>query len=345
MAYPGIGETDRSPLLVTGLPRSGTSWVGKMLQLSGQAVYVNEPMNPHHRPGRSPGVLDAKVDYAYQYICPENEAPWLRAFRDTVRLRYHVTAELRTNRAVSDLARMGRTVAAFSRGRVKHLRALVDDPYAVLSSRWFAERLGARTVVLVREPVSWVASWERLGWTHYFHNLLEQPLLMRDYLDRFADELRAAIGSADSLAKNALLWKVTYATIAQMHRESGLLHLVRYEDLASDPVEGFRQLYDVCGLDYTDDVARKIAAATTARTESGGAMAWTLRGGLSKTAYRPMDSRAALARSRTYLCPEAAARVEEITADSVAQLDGLVYQPAWPLRRGVTAKQFDVSRP
>ena len=41
---------ERSPILVTGLPRSGTSWVGKMLAASGELVYVNEPLNPQHPP-------------------------------------------------------------------------------------------------------------------------------------------------------------------------------------------------------------------------------------------------------------------------------------------------------
>ena len=56
------------PLLVTGLPRSGTSWTGKMLEASGQVVYVNEPLNPRRPPGRSPGVLNASVTHRFQKI-------------------------------------------------------------------------------------------------------------------------------------------------------------------------------------------------------------------------------------------------------------------------------------
>src|SRR5436309_312642 len=47
-----------SPILVTGMPRSATSWVGKMLDASGEVVYINEPLNPEHPPGRTPGVRD-----------------------------------------------------------------------------------------------------------------------------------------------------------------------------------------------------------------------------------------------------------------------------------------------
>ena len=75
-------------VLVTGIPRAGTSWVGRMLDASGRYVYINEPMSPHHPPGGSPGVLRARVPHRFQYICAANEAEYLEPFRDTLALRY-----------------------------------------------------------------------------------------------------------------------------------------------------------------------------------------------------------------------------------------------------------------
>jgi hypothetical protein len=87
------------------MPRTATSWVGKMLEASGALVYVNEPLNPQHPPGRSPGVLRADVQHAFQYISEDNEHLWLPAYRDTVRLRFHPLAEVRRNHAPYDLLR------------------------------------------------------------------------------------------------------------------------------------------------------------------------------------------------------------------------------------------------
>jgi hypothetical protein len=114
--------------------------VGKLLLASGELTYVNEPLNPEHPPGHSPGVLGATVDQGYQYIHHGNEDGWLAAFNDTVRLRYHVGAELRRNRSPYDLARMARYATSFLVGRVLGRRALVDDPYAMLASEWLADR-------------------------------------------------------------------------------------------------------------------------------------------------------------------------------------------------------------
>lgn len=65
-----------SPILVTGIHRSGTTWVGKMLAASGQVTYINEPLNVQHRPG----IFQAKVPYWYTYITRENEQLYLPAF-------------------------------------------------------------------------------------------------------------------------------------------------------------------------------------------------------------------------------------------------------------------------
>ncbi|TDC00968.1 sulfotransferase family protein [Nonomuraea longispora] len=295
----------RAPVLVTGLPRSGTSWTGKMLTAGGELVYVNEPLNPQHPPGRCPGVLRAEVTHRFQYICDDNAATWLPAFRDTVALRYHWLAELRANHSPYDLARLVLYGTAFTLGRLAGRRALLDDPFAVLSAGWFARRLGCRVIALVRDPVSFVASWQRLGWTVHVHELLEQPLLVRDHPDLL--ELRALAGSHDRIAKAAALWRATRSILA---RTPGIL-TTSYESLAADPLPRFRELYDHAGLTWTPAAERRIRRACTGRSRAGDGFAWS---GLSRTAYRPMDSRQALRDAARGLTPEDVARVRTLTA-------------------------------
>ncbi|GIH99093.1 sulfotransferase [Planobispora takensis] len=296
-----------TPVLVTGLPRSGTSWAGKMLAASGELVYVNEPLNPSHRPGRSPGVLDAEVTHRFQYISADDDATWLRAFTDTVALRYRFLAELRRNRAPYDLARMVRYGTAFTFGRLTGRRALLDDPFALLSAGWFAGRLGCRVIVMVRDPVAFAGSWQRLGWTVYFHELLEQPLLVRDHPR--VEELRPLVGSQDRLAKAAALWRVTTAVAADLAARHPEILLVSYEDLATDPLTGFRRLYDWAGLTWTPAAESRISRACTAPASCGRGFAWH---GLSRTAFRPTDSRRALAEASSRLTPAEARRVLEL---------------------------------
>ncbi|MGW4472189.1 sulfotransferase [Nonomuraea sp. NPDC004354] len=294
-----------NPVLVTGLPRSGTSWVGKMLAASGELVYVNEPLNPQHPPGRCPGVLRAGVTHRFQYICDDNSADWLPAFRDTVALRYGWLAELRANRSPYDLARLVRYGTAFAWGRRTGRRALLDDPFAVLSASWFARTLGCTVIALVRDPVSLAGSWTRLGWTVYFHELLEQPLLVRDHPE--VEELRALVGSQDRIAKICALWRVARAVLA---RAEGVT-VVSYEDLAGAPLPGFRRLYDLAGLRWSPAAERRVTRACTTPGTAERGFAWS---GLSRTAYRPMDSSSALHSYRDRLTDAEIATIRTLTS-------------------------------
>ena len=311
------------PLLVTGMPRTATSWVGKMLEASGGLVYVNEPMNPQHPPGRSPGVLRAEVTHAFQYISEDNEREWLPAFRDTVRLRFHPLAELRRNHRPYDLARTAKYTAGFALGRLRGRRALLDDPYAVFAAPWLSRRVGCRVVVTVRDPVATVSSWRRLGWAPRLGELLAQPALVRDRLARFAPDLEAAVAAngdrADGIGQASLLWRVIYGTVAGYRDEVPGLEVVRHEDLSADPVPAFASLYERLGLPFGPAAEQAIRAATSAGA-GGGAMRWSVSGGgVSKTAARRLDSRANLQVWRERLTDEEVATIREATAD-VAEL-------------------------
>src|SRR4029453_10926731 len=59
----------RRPLLVTGAHRSGTTWVGRMIDLSPEGGYINEPFNPHHQPG----ICGCRFPLWFQYVNRDNE--------------------------------------------------------------------------------------------------------------------------------------------------------------------------------------------------------------------------------------------------------------------------------
>lgn len=303
-------------LLVTGLPRSGTSWVGKMLEGRGRLVYVNEPMNPSHPPGRSPGVLDASVEHYFHYICDDNADQWRRAFADTLALRYRLGRELATNRHPYDLARAARYASLFAVGRLRRYGALIDDPYALFSAEWLARTFDIPAVVLVRDPVAFVGAWRAHRWTVDTSELLSQPLLMRDHLEPSRDELTEVAGSSDWLASTAALWRATYRAIDRLVRTDDRLHLVRYEDLVADPVTAFRDLYARVGLAWTESARQRIVAATTTPDQAPAKrFRWSVRDGLSKTAYRPMASAGALDSYRQRLTDEEIRRTRALTAD------------------------------
>jgi hypothetical protein len=309
------GRANADPILVTGIPRAGTSWVGKMLEASGRFVYVNEPLSPHRPPGQSPGVLRAPVEHRYQYISATNEHRYLEPFRDTLALRYQHRAELRRNRSVPDLLRMVQRSSSFLHGRLRGRAPLIDDPFAVFSAAWFARRLGCQVVIVVRHPAAWISSRRQLGWRTDFTDLLAQESLMDDWLEPYRSEMEQLVGTDDAVAEGALLWRMVYGVVDELRRGVPDMHVVRHEDLSLAPVTEFSRLYAALGLPFGTAIDRTIREAT-----SGGGrdrrVAWSLsKSGLSRTAFRPLDSRANVAKWKRALTAAEISRIRALTAD------------------------------
>jgi hypothetical protein len=313
MTGPARGLDVRRPILVTGMPRSGTTWVGRMLTASGCLGYINEPFNL----AVSPGTFRIPVDYWYVYISPENEARFLPPLLEALEFKYPFLREFWRCRSRTDILHTLRSWRGFARSQ--NLRPLVKEPHAVFSVEWFAERLASEVVVTVRHPAAVVSSWKRLGWSFDFVNLLEQRTLMRDWLEPFRAEMQAALRpEKDLVDRVALLWQVIYSVVGRYQERCTRVHLVRQEDLSRDPVEEYAKLYGALGLAFTSEAAQAVAASSS-------------RGNPKETRVESphetrIDSRANLENWKQRLSDEEISRIRRVTEETV----GLYYSdPEW----------------
>ena len=293
----------RRPILLTGMPRSGTTWVARILTASGEVGHVNEPFNL----AVSPGTLRVPADHWYAYVTAETEDRYLPALTRVLEFEYPLVRELRGCRSRTDVLHTLKWWRDFVRSR--GLRPLVKEPHAVFSAGWFAERLGSDVVVMVREPLAVVSSWKRLEWSFDFANLLEQPVLMRDWLGPFEAEMSAALSPAcDLVDRVALLWRVIYSVVADERFPAA--RLVRHEDLSRDPVRGYAELYEALGLTFTDTVAQAVEASSSSENPA------------ETSVERPhetrIDSRANLQNWRHRLSEEEITRIRKITEETAA---------------------------
>lgn len=242
-----------NPILVTGAHRTGTTWVGRMLTADPSLAYISEPLNVLQRPG----FFGAPVSFWYTYICDENGSDYLPAFQQLLKYRYHYFAELRSLRSFTNLLRMGRNLMVFWRGAFLHQVPLIKDPFAVFSLPWFVQRLNSRVVVTIRHPAAFASSIKRLNWFFDFNDLLNQPLLMRDHLEPYRNEMRS-MAADDIIGQAGLLWTMVYRVVHSISRQLPAIRVVRHEDLSLDPIPGYHRLYDELGLNFTSTVERKI---------------------------------------------------------------------------------------
>jgi hypothetical protein len=258
------GRPPQKPILVTGAIRSGTGWVGQVLAASPDPVgYIWEPFSRLHRQG----TLAIPWRHWFPYVCEENAAPYVRPIERSLAFDYRVGAELRTVRKLKDAGRMGRDWARWQRYRRQRAAPLYKDPIAVYSAEWLAGRFDMDVVCIIRHPCAFAASIKRLNWayTRRFGDLLDQPLLMRDFLGGYADELRDySQREHDIVDQGALLWRVQTEAIVRHRERHGDWTFVRLEDLSREPVERFRDVYDRVGLRWDAGVEAMVRSTSDA---------------------------------------------------------------------------------
>ena len=133
------------------------------------------------------------------------------------------------------------------------------DPIALFSAGWLADTFGMEMLVLIRHPAAFVRSIVRNGWDHPFGDFLAQPLMMRDQLAPFADEIERFAAQEQPLMDQAiLLWNLIHHQIRRFRDERPSWAFLRHEDLSREPVREFRALYERLGLTWTDVVLRTI---------------------------------------------------------------------------------------
>ena len=229
-----------------------------MLAAGGEAAYISEPLNVWHRPG----VMRVPVEHWYFYVCTDNDGVYLPALRETLSFQYHVWDEIKSLRSGRDLLRMARDWNAFLKGSIRKQCPLIKDPFAVFSAPWFADQLKCQVVITVRHPAAFASSLKRLKWSFEFQDLLDQPMLMRDWLEPYRAEM-SAMPPGDVIGQSSLLWRMIYQTVGTYRQTHPDFQLVRHEDLSLDPVNGYQALYTSLGLQFTSKAKEAILRSSS----------------------------------------------------------------------------------
>jgi Sulfotransferase family len=292
-----VSTSAKSPILVTGAHRSGTTWVGKMLALAPGVGYVHEPFNPRFSAGR--------FDRYFTVVTRENEARYAPELERALTFRYELVPRLRKRRRPKDVARTLRDFARVQSLRRRHPRPVMKDPIALLSAEWLAQHFDMDVVVLIRHPAAFASSLKRLGWRHSFATFLDNGRVP-DVIRPFEDEIRAqAREPGDLLEQAALLWRLLYNAVASYRERHAEWVFLRHEDVSLEPVGSFERLYERLGLELTEAARSEIERASATGNPSEPPTPHAVE----------LDSAASLGRWRDELTREEIETLRERTSD------------------------------
>lgn len=140
-------------------------------------------------------------------------------------------------------------------------RPLVKDPIALFSAESIANLFGMEVIVLIRHPAAVVSSYKALNWTHPFSHFLKQPELMEEHLAPFRHEIEDfAKSNYDIVDQAAMLWKLIHYRIVKYQEAQPDWFVIRYKDLASKPIAGYKKIFRHVGLHFSDRTHARIDA-------------------------------------------------------------------------------------
>jgi hypothetical protein len=250
-------------VLVAGLPRSGTTWVGEVLGRTAGARYLHEPDNHLLRPeawwakrrlGPYPE-LRPGADVAPGPDGGDYERLWERAFAGGPARPSPVYAGLKILQRAGAPRVSGR-LASRQRPRPAPGPLVVKSVHCARSLEWAAERFGPAVVIVERHPFGVIASWRKLGWADFLDT------------DRAALRHSAAVLGVDPpppgapwLERAAWHYGVLSSYLEHARRRHPEWLVVRHELLCAGPEPAFRRLAGRLALRFTDDTARFLAAS------------------------------------------------------------------------------------
>jgi Sulfotransferase family len=148
-------------VLITGMPRSGTTLTCSLLNKLPDIVALNEPMNVFEFVGRS----DGEVVQMIEIFCAESRKSLQDEGSATSK---HVGGKIRDNSAVAD--RAGKRVRQTEHGRIEIDKPLSKDfTLAIKHPAAFSALLeplskSFECVAIIRNPLATLGSWNSLDW-------------------------------------------------------------------------------------------------------------------------------------------------------------------------------------
>lgn len=238
----GIKSTAHKGIFVTGIHRSGTSWIGKIHSQANNVMYWREPFNPSTvKIMRRP----------YYYLSSSMEDLFYKKF----------TNELFTGKFAGALFDYTSPQQWVSR---THQRHLIKDPTAAFLIEWLTNNYNLDVVIVVRHPAGFVSSILNLKWDFDFNLILNQKQLMSDFLNPFKKTIEKHNYKGMDAAKGAVLWGIVYFVLEKMIKKYDF-YWIKYEDICADPQAEFKQLFKAVNLNWENKIERMIQKSASSK--------------------------------------------------------------------------------
>ena len=226
------------PVLILSMPRSGSSWIGEILGSAPNAAYLREPINQTYLNNEGCG-----------------QSSLIEIDTDSVAPPSYVNARAKVSAAIPDFE----YDVVSDRGqwslRSRPIRTLVVKEVNPLAIRYLLQGFRPYVIYLTRHPVAVAHSFYVSGWTG----------------ERLSDATLARLGRARHFRADSFWFNLgvvqAYAHHMVLTALSGYegWYQVRYEHLCINPMQVFRVLFGLCGLQFDETSQERVSRSADSR--------------------------------------------------------------------------------
>lgn len=246
LIYVDLGGGPEDCVMLAGTGRSGTTWVGDIINYKNEYRTLFEPLWNLHVP--------LFADFSTkQYLPPE-----------VVDQRFLKPMTLLLSGDLRNFWADRLNTQMLPRKR------LIKEIRGNLLLGWIRARFPELPIILLlRHPCATAISRVNFGWEAEFDEILAQRALMSDHLEPYRKLIEETEKKGTLFDKHVLLWCIeNYVPIKQLRSDQ--LHLAFYENFCvEDPREEIEGMFKYLGKPVTDKVMKTVQLpSATTRTDS-----------------------------------------------------------------------------
>ncbi|NJM88495.1 MAG: sulfotransferase [Hydrococcus sp. RU_2_2] len=249
-------------IFVTGVIRSGTTFVGKVLSLPLSVDYIHEPFNPLcGMPG---------IDRWYCYMRPGLNIEEIQHYHHLTKTIFNYNLTLRSWYPDSDpwsrkivkslVGSRGPFYLRLAKTNPFHQTAIIKDPIANLLTEYLYINFRVKPVIVIKHPTSLIASLKRVNWWLNPYDINGRSQLIEDYFSDEPDFFEK--DWSDPILGAAAYWRVVHKVLLAQSKKYPDWQIITLEELSENPVLLYKRLYKNLELPWSVSVEQKILKLT-----------------------------------------------------------------------------------
>ena len=240
----------KNSIFISGMHRSGTSWVSQILSTAGRYVLKDEEIFLPNYPSQN-----KPIKIWYEYIHSKNEKKYIQYIENTLSNKYHLIHEFPFQESISQKLKAFylKTNSILRKSFYDSTPLILVEPLGLLSSDWFSKTYKCKMIIIIRHPAAIISS---LKLNNINYNLNGSDSLFVQ--DEFAKNNKKLPKSDDIIGQCILMWKILYSYVQKLKKNNKNWIFVKHEDLSIDPMKEFQLLFKKLGLPFRNTTINKI---------------------------------------------------------------------------------------